>query len=154
MAAQRYYGDDATLLLEDDAATPAEIPVASLKGLTITLSAEHTKLYSGDSIIAEAEKKSQAEFPIEISVAAFDVALMQAWLSGDSTTPSTTGLTDTSDVAEFRVKGDMTSVDGATTTSVQVTGVTFPDLPALDMSEGEYIVHDISGSGKNITDLS
>lgn len=153
MASQRYFSDDATLTVEDNAGSPSTIPVASLKGLTIELTADHVELFSGDSIEREAVKKRQAEVPVEISVAAFDVTLMQGWMAGDSTTTATS-LTDTSDVAEYRVKGTFAPVDSTgNTIECQVTGVYFESMPLFDSAEGEYIVKDLSGTGKTISNL-
>jgi len=154
MAVQRYYADDATLTLNDNAGTPAEVPVASLKGVTITMSAEHVTLFSGDSIEREDVKKRQLEINVEISVAAFDTNLLKTWAAGDSTETAQSSIVDTSDVALYGLETTFESVDGGTTLSIDVDDIYFPEMPAIDTSEGEYVVKELSGVGKTISDIS
>ena len=153
MSAQRYFGDDMALKIETTAGTPTEIVVASLKGVTVTLSAEHVDLYSADSIEREDVKKRQLEVPVEVSIAAFDVALMQGWMAGDSTTTATS-VTDTSDVATFTLTGTLTPAGGGSDLKAVVEEVYFPEMPVMDASEGEWVVHDLSGKGKTISSLT
>jgi hypothetical protein len=154
MAEEIYFADDATLTVEDDASTPSSIAVGELKGVTIELTADHVTLFSGDSIERSAVKKREAEIPVEISVAAFDVQLMQGWLAGDSTATGTTSLTDTTDVAEYTITGEFTNIGGGSTVTVTVEGVYFETMPAFTADEGEFIVKDLSGTGSTVSDFS
>jgi len=153
MAAEIFFSDDATLSVADSGGTSLDV-VAELKGVTFELTADHVTLYSGDSIERSAVKKRELEIPVEISVAAFDPEFAQLWMEGDSTaaTPGTS-VTDTTDVAEFELTGTFTTVGGGTTYDVTVEGVYFETMPVFGSEEGEFIVWDISGTGKTISTL-
>jgi len=151
MAAEVFFSDDATLTVNDSADTGLDV-VAELKGVTFELTADHVTLFSGDSIERSAVKKRELEIPVDISVAAFDPAFAQAWMAGDSTTTATS-VTDTTDVAEFNLTGTFTTVGGGTTYDVEIDGVYFETLPMFGADEGEFIVWDISGTGKTVSNL-
>lgn len=153
MASETYFADDATLTVEDDGGTPSSIPVAELKGVTIEISADHVTLFSGDSIERSTVKKREVEVPVEISVAAFDIQLMQGWLAGDSTTTATS-LTDTTDVALYTITGTFDNIGGGSTMTVKVDDVYFETMPVMSADEGEFIVKELSGTGSTISDLS
>jgi len=74
-------------------------------------------------------------------------------MAGDSSTTATS-VTDTTDVALYGITGTFENVGGGSTVTVEVTDVYFETMPAFDASEGEFIVKNLSGTGKTISDLS
>lgn len=151
MAPEVYFSDDATLSVADSADASLDV-IAELKGVTIELTSDLVKLFSGDSTTRSAIKKREVEVPVDIEVAAFDPAFAQAWMAGDSTTTSTSYV-DSTDVAEFNLTATITTVGGGTTWDVEVEKVAFESIPIVPVSEGEFMAWNFSGDGETISNL-
>ena len=152
--ADAYWFDDATLVLETDEETPTEIPVAGLQEVAITPSVSIEQLYTGDSIKIDSQKQHEFEVGVTIGFSKWDSTFAEQWLAGAGGS-SANSMTDTSDPQKFALNTfDPVSVGGDTTINIQVTGVTFEEMPLFDSSRGEYNQWDLEGTGEDIEDYS
>ncbi len=152
--ADAYWFDDAALVLETDAATATEVPIAGLQEVAITPSVSIEQLWTGDSIKIDAQKQHEFQVGVTIGFSKWDVTLAEQWLGGGGDT-SANSMTDTSDPQKFSINTfDPVAVGGGTTINIQVDGITFEEMPLFDGSRGEYIQWDLEGTGEDITDYS
>jgi hypothetical protein len=148
MAAENWFGDTMTISVQTNDSSPVTVPVGSAKQVQVILQADHIELGSADTILREAVAKRNFRVPVTITIAAFDDTWAQEWLGGDGS--AATSVTDDHTVAQFDITGTITSEDG-TTENVTVEDVYVPQLPVMDANEGQWIAHQISGTGKSIS---
>lgn len=149
MASNRYFGDDMTLSIATEDATPVTAPVASLQQVTITPSYNVVEHYSADTVKREDVKQNQFSVSVDIGVSSWDVVLLTEWLGGDGLASSTAA--DTTDPATFTVEGAVTPSGGGTDLEAVVTGVTFGEMPVMDAQTDNFIQKNFSGDGADIT---
>jgi hypothetical protein len=153
MPTNRYFGDDiATFSVDIDGTT---VTAGKVKDVSIVASGEHTNLFSADSVKRTEVKRSEVTVDIEFTIVEFNEELAQYWLQGDSSTTSTT-INDDSNVAQFdvTVEQNMTDHDGSSgdeSLKAVVDGVDFPEMPILELAEGEFNEHSLSGTGTGVT---
>lgn len=159
MPSNRFFGDDiATFKVEIDG---TEITAGKVKDATITAVADHVKLFSPDdssssdtTVTRDEVKRREVEVEVEFTIVQFNEELAQYWLNGGGSTSTT--ITDTTDVAEFDVTLEQNMTDHTGTTDDEslkavVDNVEFPEMPLLDLAEGEYNEHQLSGTGDGVT---
>jgi len=151
MSAEAYWSDTATLTLETDGAT--SIPTAGLQGVTVIPSVSIEQLYTGDSIKIEEQQQHEFEVQVEIDISKWDLTMYEQWVGGGGGTTGTS-MTDTSDPQKYTVSGTFESVGGTNAYTWEVTGVTFEEMPIVDFGRGEFIEHNLSGIGEDLTDIS
>lgn len=149
MAEESFFGDSMTITLETDEDTPTDITVGAAKSVAITVTAEHVELTSADTILREDVAKRDLSVDVTVGFAAFDMSLVEEWLGGGE--GNATSPTDTSDVAQFSLEGEITAAGGGTTHTATVSGVYFPSVPVFDAAEGEWVTKEVDGDGKTIT---
>lgn len=142
-----WFSDFATLELEKSGGTTDY--AAGIKGATIEAEYQTLeRLYTADSTQIEAQKQAEAHVPVELNYVKFDPEFAKEWLGGSGS--SATSLTDTSDPQKYKLTGDFDNADGSTQINIEVTGITFPNIPLLDGSQDEFVEWSLSGSGENI----
>lgn len=147
MASDRWFGNNAELSLETSDGT--SIAVGALQGVSFVASAEHIALWSMGTNFRVDVRKHQHTVPVEASLAAIDIALIQQWLSGDGETVDGTW-EDTTEVRQFTLTGEFAPADGGTSHEGVVTGVYFPEMPIMDAEMGAWVTHDLSGEGASV----
>lgn len=145
-----YWLDDATLELST--AEDTSVPIAGIQDITIIPSVSIEQLYTGDSIKIEEQKQHELEVQTDIGFSKWDLTLAEEWLGGEGATG--TSMADTSDPQKYSIAGTFTAVGGGTTYDVEVTGITFEEMPILDASRGEFVQWDLSGIGEDLTNLA
>jgi len=155
MATEAYFLDDfSTLDLETGEATPTSTPVAGIQDVEIIPSVSIERLYTGDSIKIDSQKQHEFSVDVSIGFSKWDNVLAEQWLGGGGGT-SGNSMTDTNDPQKFSLNTfDQMSVGGGTTINVQVSGITFEEMPLFSASRGEYVQWDLEGMGEDIDDYS
>lgn len=155
MANKSYFLDGfSTLDLETDEATPTSTPVAGIQDVTIVPNFSIERLYTADSVVVEEQKRHEFSVDVQIGFSKWDNTLAEQWLGGGGGS-SSTSLTDTSDTQKFAINtADFVSADGNTTLSINITGITFEEMPLVDAARGEYLQWDLQGTGTDIADAS
>lgn len=148
MAAENYFADTMTATVQTEDTTPVQIPVGSLKQVTVTVEAEHVELTSADTILREDVAKRNLNVSVNAGVAAFDSTIVREWLGGEGAAANSP--VDDNSVAKFQLVGSITSSNG-NTIQATVTGLYFPSLPVMDAQEGQWVQHNYEGDGKTIT---
>jgi hypothetical protein len=111
------------------------------------------RLYTGDSIKIEAQKQHEFQVQVNIGYSKWDPVVAEQWLGGAGGT-SANSMTDTSNPQKYSLTGEFESNGGGTTFSIEVSGITFEEIPLVDASRGEYIQWDLEGVGEDIADAS
>ena len=138
-----------TLSVQNSADEP--VPIAGVRDVTITPAYEHTELYTMDSSFRESVKRFEHNVNVDITYAKFSMELAQEWLGGEGATA--TGSQDDSDPTLFAIEDVTPSDSGGFERTVAVADVVFPEFPIVDASYGEFEEWDLSGSGREITQL-
>jgi len=153
MSSNRYFGDDiATFSVEIDGTS---VTAGKVKDVSIVVVGEHTNLFTADSVKREEVKRSEVTVDVEFTIVEFNEELAQYWLQGDGSTTSDT-ITDDSNVAQFDITveqnmTDHTGESGDESLKADVSGVDFPEMPVLELAEGEFNEHTLSGTGDGVT---
>lgn len=134
-----------TLSAETEDAT--NVPVAGLQGVNIGVTAEHTELFTADSILREDVRKAQAGVPVEFETAKWDATFVKQWLGGG--TGESFSIEDTSEVTLFNITGSVFNDEGDEF-EAEATDVYFEELDVFDASMGEFISKSQSGTGKDV----
>lgn len=148
-----YYHDEGTLTATVNG---TNIDVAEVRGVTMTPQAEHNRFYGPDSIQYQEVKRSQFQVGVDIEYAQFDEDFVQWWLDGTAGPTGTAGaskstqINDTNNVAQFNITADQPMGSGDFKLTNIATDVDFPEIPAIDTTEGEYASHSVSGTAKGI----
>lgn len=151
MPTDRFYFDEGTL---DITIGGTAVTAAHVRDVTITPAADHNEFYGPDSIKRQEVKRSNFRVDVELTIGQFNEELLQYWLAGDGTTSTT--VNDDNNVAEFQVTAEQDMTDHTNTTGDEslkaaVANVHFPEMPAIDGTENEYIDQSVSGTGDGVT---
>lgn len=153
MPTNRYFGDDiATFKVEINS---TEITAGKVRDVSIRAEADHTELFTTDSVTRDDVKRREVAAVVEFTIVEFNEELAQYWLSGDGSGTSTT-VTDDTNVAEYTVTveqnmTDHTGSSGDESLKAVVDNVHFEEMPLIDLAEGEFNEHDLSGRGDGVT---
>jgi hypothetical protein len=156
-ASNRYFGEDIVTFSVEINGT--SIVAGGVKDVVITPVGEHTNLFDAESVKRREVRRSEVTVDVEFTIVEFNNELAAYWLEGnDSADPSTpTSINDTSEVAQFDItlEQDMTETTGTSGDpkglKADVDGVDFPELPLLELAEGEFNEHSFSGTGDDAT---
>lgn len=153
-----YFANRAKLyLVNDPDGTPDTDAIAVLKGVEVTPKFEHQELYGMDSVLRQDIARHTAKVEVKIKAAKFDNSMatglgliLKAFLDGDSSGATT--ITDTNDVALFDVIGYFrgSHMDAGKYVKITVSDVYFESFP-FNLSENDFVVFELSGTGANIT---
>lgn len=154
MPTDRFYGDDIATFKVEIGSSPTTVTAGKVKDASIMGEAEHNELFTTDSVTRDDVKRREVAVTVEFTVVEFNEELAQYWLSGSSSTSTT--VTDDSAVAEFDVTleqnmTDHTGSSGDESLKAVVSNVHFPEIPIIDLAEGEYNQHQLSGRGDGVT---
>jgi len=145
-----FFSDDATLTLETSGDT--EIPIAGIQDIEVVPSVSIERLYTGDSIKIDSQQQHEFEVAVDIGFSKWDLTLASEWLGGPTSTATT--MTDTTDPQKYKIQSTFTEVNGGTSYDLEVSGITFEEMPIIAVSRGEFIQWDLSGVGEDLTNLS
>lgn len=137
-------------LAEQDGDT--SMAVAAIHNVSITLSMDRETLFTADSVKPLDKMHHSGVVPVEIEFARFTGDYVEQVLDGAGG-QTATSWTDTSDPQLFDLDFTIPSRDGSQEASVTVTGIDFPELPILELSENEYAAWNLSGEGMDITNF-
>jgi hypothetical protein len=147
--ADAFFSDDATLTLKTSGGT--DIPIAGIQDIEVVPSVSIERLYTGDSIKIDSQQQHEFEVAVDIGFSKWDLDLAKEWLGGDGT--SATTLTDTTDPQKYKITSEFTEVNDGSTYKLEVTGITFEEMPIIAVSRGEFIQWDLSGTGEDVNTL-
>ncbi|UXF50540.1 hypothetical protein 7778G3F11_37 [Haloquadratum phage sp.] len=144
-----FFSDDATLTLETSGQT--SVPIAGIQDIEVVPSVSMERLYTADSIKIDSQKQHEFEAAVDIGFSKWDLSLVEEWLGGPATTA--TSMTDTTDPQKYKIESTFTEVNNGATYDLEVTGITFEEMPIIAVSRGEFIQWDLSGVGEDLTNL-
>jgi hypothetical protein len=145
-----FFSDDATLTLETSGAT--SVPIAGIQDIEVVPSVSIERLYTGDSIKIDSQQQHEFEVAVDIGFSKWDLSLAAEWLGGPASTA--TSMTDTTDPQKYKITSTFTEVNNGATYDLEVTGITFEEMPIIAVSRGEFIQWDLSGVGEDLTNLA
>jgi hypothetical protein len=145
-----FFSDDATLTLETSGAT--SVPIAGIQDIEVVPSVSIERLYTGDSIKIDSQQQHEFEVAVDIGFSKWDLSLADEWLGGSASTASS--MTDTTDPQKYKIASTFTEVNNGATYDLEVTGITFEEMPIIAVSRGEFIQWDLSGVGEDLTNLA
>jgi hypothetical protein len=145
-----FFSDDATLTLETSGAT--SVPIAGIQDIEVVPSVSIERLYTGDSIKIDSQQQHEFEVAVDIGFSKWDLSLASEWLGGPASTG--TSMTDTTDPQKYKIASTFTEVNNGATYDLEVTGITFEEMPIIAVSRGEFIQWDLSGVGEDLTNLA
>jgi hypothetical protein len=152
MPTNRYYGDDiATFRVEIDG---TELTAGKVRNVSIMGEASHNELFTTDQVTREDVKRREVAVTVEMTIVEFNEDLAKYWLDGSGSAQSTT-VVDDSNVAEYTITleqnmTDHTDSSGDESLKAVVDNVHFEEMPLIDLAEGEYNEHDLSGRGDGV----
>jgi len=154
MPANRYFGGDiATFKVEINS---TEITAGAVTDVSIRGEADHTEFFDPEQVTRSDVKRSEVAVVVEMTIREFDEALAQYWLDGSGSSTSSTVVED-SNVAEFtsitveQNMTDHTNSTGDESLKAVVDNVHFEEMPLLDLAQGEYNEHSLTGRGDGVT---
>ena len=158
MAETTFFGNRGKLyLVNDPDGTPDSDEIAILKGVEVTVQAEHQELYGMGSIKRQAVARHTAKVEVKIKSAKFDPAMAtglglayKSILDGDASGALT--ITDTNTVALFDLRLYAKGTGETNYLKVTVSDVYFPDIP-FPLPENDWVVFELSGTGSDVTFL-
>jgi len=145
-----FFSDDATLTLETSGGT--DVPIAGIQDIEVVPSVSIERLYTGDSIKIDSQQQHEFEVAVDIGFSKWDLSLAAEWLGGPASTD--TSMTDTTDPQKYKIQSTFTEINGATSYNLEVSGITFEEMPIIAVSRGEFIQWDLSGVGEDLTNLA
>ncbi|UXF50623.1 hypothetical protein 7908G4C8_24 [Haloquadratum phage sp.] len=145
-----FFSDDATLTLETSGAT--SVPIAGIQDIEVVPSVSIERLYTGDSIKIDSQQQHEFEVAVDIGFSKWDLSLAAEWLGEPASTG--TSMTDTTDPQKYKITSTFTEVNNGATYDLEVTGITFEEMPIIAVSRGEFIQWDLSGVGEDLTNLA
>jgi len=152
MPSDRYYGDDITeFQIEINGST---ITAGAVTDVSIRGEAEHDELFDPEDVSFSEVKRREVAVIVEFTIREFDEELVQYWLGGGNSASSS--VAQTSDVARYDIIFEQRATDHSGTTGdvslrASVEGFHVSDMPLLEMTQGEYNEHDVSGRANNVT---
>lgn len=154
MPTNRYYGGDiATFTVKINS---TDLTAGAVTDVSIRGEAEHTEFYDPESVTRDDVMRSEVAVVVEFTIREFDEALAQYWLDGSGSSTSSTVVED-SNVAEFtsitfeQQMTDHTGSAGDESLKAVVDNVHFSEMPILDMAQGDYNEHSLTGRGDGVT---
>jgi len=153
MPTNRFFGDDiATFKVEINSTT---VTAGKVRDVSIRAEADHVELFTTDSVTRDDVKRREVAVICEFTVVEFNEEVAQYWLDGSGSSTSTT-VSDDTNVAEYTVTveqnmTDHTNTAGDESLKAVVDNVHFDEMPLIDLAEGEYNEHDLSGRGDGVT---
>lgn len=152
MTSNRYFGGDiATFKVEIDS---TELTAGAVTDVSIRAEADHTEFFDPENVTRSDVKRSEVAVVVEMTIREFDEQLAQYWLDGSGSSTSETVVED-SNVAEFTsitIEQDMTDkTDTGDSLKAVVDNVHFEEMPLLDLAQGEYNEHSLTGRGDGVT---
>jgi hypothetical protein len=154
MPTNRYFGGDiATFKVEINS---TEITAGAVTDVSIRGEADHTEFFDPEQVTRSDVKRSEVAVVVEMTIREFDEALAQYWLDGSGSSTSSTVVED-SNVAEFtsitveQNMTDHTNSTGGESLKAVVDNVHFEEMPLLDLAQGEYNEHSLTGRGDGVT---
>lgn len=148
MSANAYWFDEGVLTVEDDSGT--ELGVAGLQDITVTPTATIERHYTSDSTKIDEQREHEHQVTVDIGFSKWSQQALTYWLTGDASTSDPVEWADSSVPNKFSATLEVTDA-GGTTTTAEVTGITFEEFPFFDGSRGEFVQLDISGVGESFT---
>jgi len=148
--AESIWSNARTLSIQNSA--DESVPIAGIQEVSIVPAYEHEELYTMDSSFRDTVKRFEHNVNVEITYAKFAPDAAQEWLGGEGATA--TASQDDSDPALFTIDDVTPSSDGTFERTAVVENVVFPEFPVVEGSYGEYEEFDLSGSGRQLSDLS
>jgi len=147
--ADAFFSDDATLDLETSGGTA--VPIAGIQDIEVVPSVSIERLYTAGSIKIDSQQQHEFEVAVDIGFSKWDLDLAAQWLGGDGS--SATSITDETDPQKYKITSEFTEVNDGATYKLEVTGITFEEMPIIAVSRGEFIQWDLSGVGVDLTTL-
>ena len=150
MPTDAYWLDDlsnATLTTDAGAGSDPTL-VAGVQSIAISGEVSIERLFTADSINIEEQKQHEFQVPVEIGASLWDYEFVREWLGGSGSAADT--MADDSDPQKFTFSATEDSTGGDRTVDITVTGITFPTMPVLDSSRGEYVEWSPSGTGETL----
>lgn len=135
-----------------DPTDDSEILFAGVREVTITPTYEHQNLYTFDSTFRETVKRYEHDVNVEITYAKFSMEFAQEWLGGEGATA--TASQDSADPMKFDLENVTPSADGGFERTTAVADVVFPELPLDSATYGEFEEYDLTGSGRQVSNLA
>jgi len=152
MPSNRYFGDDiATFRIEIDS---TELTAGKVRNVSIRGEANHNELFTPESVTRDDVKRREVAVVVEMTLVEFNEEIAQYWLDGSGSNTSTS-VNDDSNVAEYSVTleqnmTDHTDSSGDESLKAVVDNVHFEEMPLIDLAEGEYNEHDLTGRGDGV----
>lgn len=154
MPSEFYFGDDAVIqtFTEEDGST--SLTFAKAKSALARAEAEHEELFAPGSVTRQEVMRREIAVIVEFEAVQFNEDIAQYWLDGQGT--SSTTITDDVHVQTYQATllSPMTDHTGATSDEflkAVVSGIHFPDMPLINLAEGEYSRKSLTGRGSAVT---
>lgn len=141
-----FRGQTATLDVETDTGT--SITVGALQDVELKVTFEDEKL-EGQSLERVDIMRTGVTIEVNATYGTFDLSGLKELIGYDDTAAN---IEDTPQPPKFTVKGDMSSADGNESITPNVEGVVFNDI-SLSWGNDSHVEEDLTGEGKNITNL-
>ena len=151
MATEAYHLQDFTTLSLDTDDTATAVPVAGIRGVTVTFNVSIDELFTADSTTVDSLKQRELKADVEIEYAKFDPVLVKEWLGGAGTSASAWG--DNSDPQEFKFKLVIPS-EGTDELTLEVSRLVFEEMPAFDASNDDFAEWGLSGTAYAIDNVA
>jgi len=145
MAEEAYHLQDFTTLELSTAS--GTVPVAGIRGVTLTGNVERDNLFTADSTERDTGKQREFSVDVNIEYAKFDPSVVKEWLGGDGISGTAWG--DNSDPAQFSLTFTVDATDPESGESLEVTveEIEFDEMPIFDGSYDDWAMWDLSGTG-------
>ena len=130
--------------------------VAAVQDVTVSISTDRVDLTSGDTIFREAHYHENMRFPVSISQARFDHALIEE-ICGSPAAGNNNVIEDRSQIPPLQLSGSFDGGERNSTKSVAITIEDIPwpeEMPLVDLSTGEYGNWDIESEGATLSEFS
>lgn len=147
MPTNRYYGGDIALFKVEINST--EVVAGAVTEVSITAEAEHDELFDPEKVTRDEVKRREVAVNVEFTIREFNEEIAQYWLDGTGSTSTT--VNNSADVAEYTITLEQTMTGGANKLKAIVDNVHFSEMPLLDMAQGEFNEHSLSGRGDGVT---
>lgn len=148
-----------TLTVASDNGTKAEVPVAAIKGVSITPKYEHVSLFGMERVTRAAVAKHSLTVDVSMEVAMWDPdndIVLQGVMLGHFATGSPITEDNINDpawknkVARFQITSEMIDTDAERKVVLVASDVYFESVP-YEMKEHEFISRSLSGTGKSVS---
>jgi len=130
--------------------------VAAVQDVSVMISTDRVDLTSGDTIFREAHYHENMRFPVSISQARFDHALIEE-IFGSPAAGNNNVIEDRSQIPPLELSGTFNAGERGSSKSVSLTvkDIAWPEeMPIFELSEGEYGTWDIESEGATLSDYT